>query len=84
MEEIKNYPPYLDHAKPRKQQTNADRIRAMNDRELAEYLSGILISQSCLRLKEDGYEPTATQIGEIEHRLYYTWMTWLQQPAEDE
>ena len=72
------------HVPQRSTMTNGDRIRSMNDRELAEYLSNILISQSCLRLKEDGYEPTATQISEIRHRLYYTWMTWLQQPAENE
>ena len=36
--EVKNYPPYLDYPKPRKAQTNADRIRAMRDEELAEQL----------------------------------------------
>lgn len=35
MTEVKNYPPYLDYPKPRKTQTNADRIRAMSDDELA-------------------------------------------------
>lgn len=36
MEEVKDYPPYHDYPKPRKQQSNADRIRAMSDEELAE------------------------------------------------
>ena len=35
MDEVKDYPPYLDYPKPRKVQTNADRIRAMSDEELA-------------------------------------------------
>lgn len=34
MDDVKDYPPYLDHPKPRKQMTNADRIRAMSDEEL--------------------------------------------------
>ena len=34
---VKDYPPYLDYPKPRKPITNADRIRAMSDKELAEY-----------------------------------------------
>ena len=33
---VKDYPPYLDYPKPRKKQTNADRIRAMTDEELAD------------------------------------------------
>ena len=33
---VKDYPPYLDYPKPRKPITNADRIRAMSDEELAE------------------------------------------------
>ena len=41
MDEIKEYPPYLDYPKPYKAQTNADRIRAMRDDELAEFLTHI-------------------------------------------
>lgn len=39
MDEVKNYPPYLDYPKPYKAQTNADRIREMSDEELAENMS---------------------------------------------
>ena len=39
MDEIKDYPPYLDYPKPYKAQTNADRIRAMSDEELAKFLA---------------------------------------------
>ena len=38
-EPMKDYPPYLDYPKPRKKQTNADKIRSMTDEELALYLA---------------------------------------------
>ena len=41
MDEVKNYPPYLDYPKPCKPQTNAQKIRVMNDEELAEFLTHI-------------------------------------------
>lgn len=37
MDEVKNYPPYLDYPKPYKPLTNADRVRAMSDEELAAW-----------------------------------------------
>ena len=37
MDEIKNYPPYLDYPKPYKPLTNADRVRTMSDEELAAW-----------------------------------------------
>ena len=37
MDEVKNYPPYLDYPKPYKPLTNADRVRAMGDEELAAW-----------------------------------------------
>ena len=37
MDEVKNYPPYLDYPKPYKPLTNANRIRAMSDEELAAW-----------------------------------------------
>ena len=39
MDEVKNYPPYLDHAKPYNVKTNTDRIRTMGDEELANFLT---------------------------------------------
>lgn len=36
----KDYPAYLDRPKPRKPMTNADRIRAMSDKELVEIYNG--------------------------------------------
>ena len=37
MDEVKNYPPYLDYPKPYKPLTNADRVRAMSDEKLAAW-----------------------------------------------
>ena len=37
MDEIKNYPPYLDYPKSYKPLTNADCVRAMSDEELAAW-----------------------------------------------
>ena len=37
MDEVKNYPPQLDYPKPYKPLTNADRVRAMSDEELAAW-----------------------------------------------
>ena len=37
MDEVKNYPPYLDYPKSNKPLTNADRVRAMSDEELAAW-----------------------------------------------
>lgn len=41
MDEIKNYPPYLDYPKPCKALTNAQKIRGMSDEELAKMLNDI-------------------------------------------
>ena len=68
MGEVKNYPPYLDYPKPRKAQTNADRIRAMSDKELKEFLCSILQCEIC---KFEGW-------GGCEL------LEWLQQPEEGE
>ena len=41
MDEVKDYPPYLDYPKPHKALTNADCIRSMADEELAAFLTHI-------------------------------------------
>ena len=68
MDEVKDYPPYLDYPKPYKPQTNADRIRAMSDEELANVLTDY---------SNSGW---VTEIGrEICFERIYE---WLQQTAE--
>lgn len=68
MEEINDYPPYLDYPKPRKPQTNADKIRSMTDEELAKILGNKCICP-----------PTSECVN-----CFDCWLEWLQQPAEGE
>lgn len=64
--------------------TNADRIRAMSDEELAAFLAERIVNQSVVSLKADGHEPTATDIFNISERLTRIFHAWLQQPAKEE
>jgi hypothetical protein len=64
-------------------QTNADRVRAMTDKELALFLSERYANESVLRVRDQGYNPTATQIKALHEGLYLTWMRWLKQPVEE-
>ncbi len=64
--------------------TNAERVRDMSDRELAEFLADSLAKESCNRLKVEGRMVTATITEGIRHAWYCYWMQWLQQPAEVE
>lgn len=78
MEEPKSYPPYLDYPKPRKQMTNADRIRSMSDDELAAFLCN-------LRSEEVYGNACSNCVAERFCRIGHTGMIdWLQQPAEGE
>lgn len=47
MDEVKDYPPYLDYAKPYKRITNADRIRAMSDEELEKFICSCSKCEFC-------------------------------------
>lgn len=67
--EVKDYPPYLSYPKPRRPQTNGDRIRAMTDEELARYLTAVEYRRAI-----DG--GGALWLG-VENTL-----DWLQQPVE--
>ena len=75
MEEPKSYPPYLDYPKPRKQMTNADRIRSMGDDELAAFLCNLRSEKACdgcLNCVAEGFCRSG-DTGMID---------WIQQPAE--
>lgn len=69
IEEQKNYPPYLDYPKPRKPMTNADRIRAMSDEELAHELALVASwkRSEFAKAKKNGLEAFM--------------MSWLKKPA---
>ena len=65
-----------------KPQTNADRIRAMSDDELAHFMAERNVNESTLLLLNEGHSLTATQIEALKHRIYCACMQWLKQPAD--
>ena len=73
MDEIKNYPPYLDYPKPYKPQTNADRIRSMSDDELNDLFHEIYNAGA-----EDA---SSYEWGQRTNSFEWT-MDWLQMPTE--
>ena len=76
MANVKDYPPYLDYPKQRKTQTNADRIRAMSDEELAEFLCRVYDDDYTLGKLINGWLIPSYDAGRIKK--------WLKQPVEDE
>ena len=73
MDDVKNYPPYLDYPKPYKPQTNADRIRSMSDDELNDLFHEIYNAGV-----EDA---SAYEWGQRKNSFEWT-MDWLQMPTE--
>ena len=71
----------IGHEKPK---TNADRIRAMSDRELAAFLAGKFTDHETEKAVQKGEVLTATYVSEMAHTWFRVWMQWLQQPAEVE
>lgn len=68
---------YMPPQKPKKPQTNADRIRAMSDEELAVWLSDICSICDCCAVAEEcsevpGYEVCRENV-----------VAWLRQPVKD-
>ena len=76
MEEVKDYPPYFDYPKPHKVQTNADRIRSMEDEELEEGIRKLSV----------GYEPWCDRHCKMngDDNCNRCLRIWLQKPAEGE
>ena len=73
MDDVKNYPPYLDYPKPYKPQTNADRIRSMSDDELNDLFHEIYNA---------GIEDASSyEWGQRTNSFEWT-MDWLQMPTE--
>ena len=65
-----------------KAKTNADRIRAMTDEELAKFVANKIVNIESHKMIEQGHTPTATQLSALGHTCYCTLVQWLQQPAE--
>ena len=73
MDDVKNYPSYLDYPKPYKPQTNADRIRSMSDDELNDLFYEIYNA---------GVEDASSyEWGQRTNNFEWT-MDWLQMPTE--
>mgnify|MGYP003312832107 CR=1 FL=1 len=62
--------------------TNADRIRAMSDKELAWWLAERYAKEAVLSLQDKGVTPSVTEIKAVTERLYMIWARWLMAPAE--
>lgn len=63
--------------------TNADRIRAMRDEELAELFGAILREREIIllqKLREQGVEASIVEIPEL---TFNAQLEWLKQPAEE-
>ena len=73
MDDVKNYPPYLDYPKPYKPQTNADRIRSMSDDELNDLFHEIYNAGA-----EDA---SSYEWGQRKNSFEWT-IDWLQMPTE--
>ena len=76
MADVKDYPPYLDYPKERKKLTNADRIRAMTNEELAEFITGAVY--------DFGEQPGMCDVCDTvtAHHCGECWLNWLKQEVE--
>ena len=72
MDEVKDYPPYLDYPKPHKAMNNAQKIRSMSDEELARFFIGDSPNFCHAGLCLDG------------ENCIGCFLNWLQRPAEGE
>ena len=80
MNEVKDYPPYLDYPKLRRVMTNADRIRAMSNEKLAILLCRMMYCSICKRnIQKDGECDNYSADGPSKAVL-----NWLQRPAEED
>lgn len=62
--------------------TNADRIRAMSDEDLAELFGAILREREIVLLKQLRDQGVEASIVEIPGSTFNAHLEWLQQPAE--
>lgn len=63
--------------------TNADRIRAMSDEELAKFLAAKFSDIQSQQLLGESSQLTATELSVLAHTWYCQWMYWLRQPVKD-
>lgn len=77
-EQVKDYPPYLDYPKPRKKQTNADKIRSMTDEELAVVLRDNCGNRECPPYHVTDLFPN----DECLESCKMCWLDWLRREVE--
>ncbi len=75
----KDYPPYLDYPKQRKTQTNADKIRAMTDEEMAEFFPSTASEWAC---PPGATEANCKNVGGWFQGCPKCWLNWLKQEVE--
>ena len=63
--------------------TNGDRIRCMEDGGLALFLAEQMAKQNFMRLEDEGTKLSEVQKMALVERLYFTWLRWLKEPAEE-
>lgn len=61
----------------KKPMTNADRIKAMSDREIADFLSGKFAEVCCIE-----HTMSVIQMEALKQNLFCFFVKWLKQPAE--
>lgn len=84
MDEVKDYPPYLDYPKPYKPLSNADRIRGMSDEELAETMNQKAIDTICDIVCGGECNAIATLHKTSNQVCKEIILDWLRQPYKDE
>ena len=62
--------------------TNADRIRAMSDEELAELFGAVLREREIILLKQLEKQGIEASIAELPDETFNAHLEWLKQPAE--
>lgn len=64
--------------------SNADRIRAMTDEELANFLAAKFSDLQAQQLFGESPAPTAAALSALASTWYCQWMYWLKQPTDGE
>ena len=64
--------------------TNGDRLRAMNDGDLAQFIAEQIAESTIPHMESSGRAITAMEKRALTHRLRMTWQGWLGRPAETE
>lgn len=73
----------MEAVKAAKPQTNADRIRAMSDEELARFAADRQANETYVRLTAARYKPSAGLFNATREILYAKYLYWLRQPVKD-